>query len=70
MFKRLLFNHCDLDLSFTCEFEVERRESNREGLKDRAGERHVHVEVVLAHATKLQVNVVVVILVYQLKVLH
>ena len=31
---------------------------------------HVHVKVLLPHAPKLQVNVIVVVLVDQLKVLH
>ena len=56
--------------SLTGKFEVEGGQADGEGLKDGAWEGDVHVEVVLAHASELHVNVVVVVLVYQLKILH
>lgn len=56
--------------SLASEFEIERGEPNGEGLEQGAGVGRVHVEVLLAYAPELHVDVVVVVLVYQLKVLH
>ena len=39
-------------------------------MEEGAGVSHVHVKVLLAHTSKLQVDVVVVVLVYQLKVFY
>ena len=55
--------------SFAGELEVEGSEADAEGLEHRAGVGHVHVEVLRTHSPKLHVDVVVVVLVYQLKVL-
>ena len=56
--------------SLASEFEIERSETSTEGLEERAWERHVHVKVVPTDTPKLHVNVIVVVLVYQLKVFH
>ena len=55
--------------SLASKFKVEGGEADSERLEQRAGVRHVHIKVLLPHAPKLQVDVVVVVLVYQLKVL-
>lgn len=56
--------------SLACKFEIEWGESYREGLKQAARERHVHIERVLANSPKLHVDVIVVVFVYQLEVLN
>ena len=56
--------------SFACEFEIKGTESCTEGLEQGHGEGSIHVEVVLANSPKLHVNPIIIILVYQLEVLH
>ena len=56
--------------SFAGELEVEGSEADAKGLEHGAGVGHVHVEVLRADSPELHINVVVVVLVYQLKVLH
>ena len=56
-------------MSLASELEVEGGEADAEGLEERGRVRHVHVEVLLAHAPELHIYVIVVVLVYQLKVL-
>ena len=55
--------------SFACKLEIKGSESNTEGLEEGARERDIHVKVVSSYATKLHINVVVIVFVYQLKVL-
>lgn len=57
-------------LSLARKFEIERGESYREGLENGTGKRDIHVEVVFADAAKLHIYVVIVVFVYQLKVLY
>ena len=54
--------------SFACKLEIEGSESDTEGLEERARERDIHVKVVPSYATKLHINVIVIVFVYQLKV--
>lgn len=56
-------------LSFTGEFEVKTTQCNGKGLEDAYWERHVHVEVVFSDATKLHIDLVVVVLIDHLEVL-
>jgi hypothetical protein len=56
--------------SFAGEFEVEGAECDSEGLEEGHGEGDVEVELVLAHAPELHVDLVVVVLVYQLEVFN
>ena len=55
--------------SFACKLEIKGSESNTEGLEEGARERDIHVKVVPSYATKLHINVIVIVFVYQLKVL-
>lgn len=55
--------------SLAGELEVETCESDAKRLEQRARVRYVHVKVLGAYPTKLHVNVIVVVLVYQLKIL-
>ena len=55
--------------SFACKLEIKGSESNAEGLEEGARERDIHVKVVPSYATKLHINVIVIVFVYQLKVL-
>ena len=55
--------------SFACKLEIKGSESNTEGLEEGARERDIHVKVVSSYATKLHINVIVIVFVYQLKVL-
>ena len=56
--------------SLARKFEIERGESYRESLEYWTGKRDIHVEVVFADAAELHIYVVIVVLVYQLKVLY
>jgi hypothetical protein len=60
----------DQNISLAGKFEIKGCESNRECLKEGAGKRHIHIEGVFAHSAKLHIDVIVVVLVYQLEVLH
>jgi len=56
-------------VSLAGELEVETCESDAKRLEQRARVRYVHVKVLGADPTKLHVNVIVVVLVYELKIL-
>ena len=56
--------------SLAGKFKIEGGEANGKGLEERAGESYIHVEGILAHSTELHVDVIVVVLVYQLEVFH
>lgn len=56
--------------SLARKLEVKRRQSDCERLEKRARESYVHVEHLFAHAAKLHVDVVVVVLVNQLEVFN
>lgn len=56
-------------LSLAGELKVETCESNAKRLEQRARVRYVHVKVLGSHPTKLHVDVIVVVLVDELKIL-
>ena len=55
-------------ISFACKLEIEGCESNTKGLEEGTRERDIHIKVVPSYATKLHINVIVIVFVYQLKV--
>lgn len=57
-------------ISFAGKFEIEWGETYAKGLEEGTWEGHIHVKVMSTDTTKLHVNVVVVVLVYQLKVFN
>ena len=59
-----------LAVSLACKLEIEGGQTYAKRLEDRCWVRYVHIEILLAHTPKLHVNVIVVVLVYQLKVLY
>ena len=56
--------------SLTSKLEIEGGQAYAEGLEKWGGVRYVHVEVLGANTAKLHINVIVVVLVDQLKVLN
>lgn len=59
-----------LGYSFASKFEIKGGKADSEGLKERHGIGHVHVEVLGADAPKLHIDVIVIVLVNQLEILH
>jgi hypothetical protein len=55
--------------SLAGKFEIKGCESDCECLKEGAGKRHIHIEGIFAHSAELHIDVIVVVLVYQLEIL-
>lgn len=64
-----LFPAPSFPFSLAGKFEIEWGQADREGLEQADREWNVHIKIVFAYAPKLHVDVVVVVLVYQLEVL-
>jgi len=50
--------------SLTSKLEIERSKPYCEGLEQRTRIRYIHIKILLSHATKLHVNVIIIVFVY------